>query len=239
MKTFDIPCLGYSVKADWYEGKTSEKILLVLIGWTSSRAAYKDLLSSIVAGTGMSALVFDYSGHGDSPLDINKTRPAQHFLEAIEVFDQLTAKHPQATISVMGTSYGGYLATQLTKYRAFDNLVLRVPAMYKPEDFYTISSKLHANWDRYAFRTDKAALAKHTLLLRASNFKGKTMVVIHELDEQVPHETTDAYIEAFHADTYVATGFPHTISNKQSRKDIVAYQKAIINWLTDKTKATR
>lgn len=240
--TLRIDCAGYAVKADWYEGENTDEIVLSLIGWTSNRKKYSDILSSIVQNTGMSALVFDYSGHGDSPFDVEKTRPAQHFLEVICVFDWLKERYPNAKIVVMGTSYGGYLATQLTKYRDFYKLILRVPAIYKPEDFYTLNGEINsdAGWTaKDAFRRDTDALAKHPLLVRASSFKGKTLVIVHELDEQVPTETTDAYIAAFKAETYIAKGFPHSTGDvPQSQK--LEYQDAINEWLlSEASGATR
>src|ERR1700722_13600135 len=138
VRTFDIPCTGYSIVADWHEGKTNKKILLALPGYTSSRLRQKDLVSAIVNKTGISSLVIDYTGHGDSPFELRNTRPAQHFLEVIYAFDWLKQNYPDAQIFVMGSSYGSFLATQLTKYREFDKLVLKVPAIYKPEAFYDL-----------------------------------------------------------------------------------------------------
>lgn len=232
-KTIDIECAGYTVNADFYENTSNKHIVLSLIGWTSNRQKYSDILNAICANTGASALVFDYSGHGDSPFDIHTTRPAQHFLEVIYVFDWLKEKYPNARLTVMGTSYGGYLAVQLTKYRTFNDLILRVPAIYKPSEFYTTNENLNSEkaWAaKDAFRRDVVALSKHPLLTRASSFKGRTLVVVHENDEQVPKQTTDAYIKAFNADVYVAEGFPHSIA-AMSTEQITAYQTAISEWL--------
>ncbi len=231
--TFDIECTGYAVKSDWYETDNTDEIILSLIGWTSNRKNYNDILSAICSDTGKSALVFDYSGHGDSPFNVNTTRPAQHFLEVTCVFDWLKQKYPKAKVTVMGTSYGGFLAVQLTKYRTFDNLILRVPAIYQPSDFYTLNEQINSDeaWAaKDAFRRDVEALARHPLLGRASSFKGRVLVVVHEKDEQVPKETTDAYINAFNAETYVAKGFPHSIFN-QTREELDAYQNTISEWL--------
>jgi alpha-beta hydrolase superfamily lysophospholipase len=237
-KTFEIECTGYSVKADWYETKNTDEIILSLIGWTSNRKKYNDILSAICTKTGKSALVFDYSGHGDSPFDVSTTRPAQHFLEVICVFDWIKEKYPNAQITVMGTSYGGFLATQLTKYRTFQNLVLRVPAIYKPSDFYTLNGDINSDegWAaKDAFRRDVEALSKHPLLARVSNFKGKALIVVHENDEQVPKETTDAFTNAFNADVHIAKGFPHSIYNQPTEK-VAEYQSAISDWLNKETK---
>lgn len=233
IKTLKVECTGYSVVADWYGGKSTDKVLLALIGWTAARKNYNDLLSAIVNNTGISALVFDYCGHGDSPFEAPETRPAQHFLEVIYVFDWLRERYPNAEITVMGTSYGGYMATQLTKYREFAKLVLRAPAIYKPEDFYTLNGAINSEegWAaKDAYRRDVEALAKHPLLARASNFKGNTLVVVHENDEQVPSETADAYIKAFNADVHAAKGFPHFMG-EMPRQQIVGYQKVISDWL--------
>lgn len=84
-----------------------------------------------------------------------------------------------------------------------------------------------------AFRKDVDALAQHPLLARASSFKGKTLVVVHEDDEQVPEETTDAYINAFKPDVYIAVGFPHSIRDVPDNQ-IVNYQNAISDWINKK-----
>ncbi len=230
-ETFDIECSGYAVKADWYATGNSNEIILSLIGWTSNRKRYSDILSAVCEKTGMSALIFDYSGHGDSPFDIQTTRAAQHFLEVIYVFDWLKDNYPNAKISVMGSSYGGFLATQLTKYREFDNLILRAPAIYKPSDFYTLRKKEDRE-STLIFRRDVEALAKHPLLARASNFRGRTLVIVHENDEQVPKETTDAYISAFNAEKYLAKGFSHSIEDQPNEK-LVEYENIISDWLNN------
>src|ERR1035437_6825461 len=233
MKDITIECSGYSVAADWYEGTSTDKILLALYGYSSKKANQTELVSSIVASTDMSALVFDYSGHGDSPFKLEDTRPAQHFLEVIYAFDWLKDQYPNAEISVMGTSCGGFLATQLTKYRSFDKLILRAPAIYQPNDFYTLNSEINSDsgWAaKDSFRKDKAALANHPLLARASSFSGKTLVVVHGSDEVIPKETTDAYIKAFDAEVYAAEGFSHSLVN-MPRDKVVEYQNKISDWL--------
>ena len=136
-QTIKISCSGYEIFADWYQGTDPAKVLLVLPGYKSSRKKGRHLNEKIVEITGTSILVIDYSGQGDSPFDLREVRPAQQFLEVIYAFDWLAAKYPQAEISVSGSSYGGFLATQLTKYRSFKNLILRAPAIYNPANFYT------------------------------------------------------------------------------------------------------
>lgn len=232
-----IECAGYSIATDWYEGANSNKILVVLPGYSSSKAKQKFHAEAMVQNTGTSALVVDFSGHGNSPFELCDTRPAQHFLELIYVFDWLVNKYPTSVISVSGSSYGGFLAVQLTKYREFANLVLRAPAIYKPTAFYDFWSERIDNVESYnaemkKYRQDSEALAKHPLLGRASAFKGKVLVVVHEKDEVVPSQTTDAFISAFNAEKYLAKGFSHAIDPAECDPALLtAYQAKISVWL--------
>lgn len=234
MKHIKIECDGYSVGADFYQGKNTDKILLTLIGWTSSKKTYGELLDAIVKNTGMSVLVFDYSGHGDSAVDVMQTTSAQHLAETKSVFDWLKSNYPKSQIAVMGSSYGGHLAAQLTKSREFNQLILRAPAIYKPSELNTLNGVINSDegWAaKDAYRKDAKQIAKHPLITGASNFKGKTLVVVHENDEVVNKTVTDAYIKAFGADVYVAKSFPHSMRDvpKKAKAD---YQKAISTWLT-------
>jgi len=232
-----IRCAGYDIVADWYEGNDKSKILIGLPGYSSSKARQKIHAEAMVQYTGTCALVVDFSGYGNSPFELRNTRPAQHLLELIYVFDWVKQKYPEATISVSGSSYGGFLAVQLTKYREFTNLVLRAPAIYKPSAFYDQWSTRIDNDEAYKsqmseYRHDTEALAKHPLLGRVSAFKGRVLVVVHENDEVVTRQTTDAYIKAFNADSFIAEGFSHTIDAAVSDPgQLQAYQDQIAIWL--------
>lgn len=231
MKKIEINCVSYSIAADLYENG-NEKIMLVLPGWTSSKKSYESLISFIVVEAKTSALVIDYSGHGESPLDAMEVRPAQHFLEVIAAFDWIKQNYPNSQISVMGTSYGGYMAVQLTKYRDFEDLILRVPAIYTPRDFYSLNKNIDRQHER-RYREDQEFLDSHPLLARASKFKGRTLVVWHEFDEYVPKETTDKYIEIFNAESYFAKGWKHSFKVDAPEQEQLAYKRAITDWLTD------
>ncbi len=231
MKSITIECQGYSLAADWYEGANNE-VLIVLVGYSSSKANYHDLVGAIVEQTGTSALVLDYSGHGKSPFELPDISAAQNFLEVIAAFDWIKAKYPRKIINVMGTSYGGFLATQLTIYRQFNKLVLRVPAIYRPEEFYTKWKNVDRDYIHAIYRKNDIVIPKHPLLERAKHFNGKVLVVVHEKDEIVPKLVTDTYIRTFGADTYLAKGFGHSFREHLGERDkILAYQKAITDWL--------
>jgi len=237
MKKIKINCVAYSIAADLYESGT-DKIILCLPGWTSSKAGYESLVSFIVDEVQTSALVIDYTGHGESPFDAMEIRPAQHFLEVIAAFDWIKDNYPDAQVSVLGYSYGGYMAVQLTKYRNFENLALQVPAIFAPRTFYSLNKNIDRQQERRN-RKDLSLLSSHPLLARASGFKGRTLVVWHELDDNVPKELTDKYIEIFRADNYLAKGWGHGFNGEASEQEQLAYKKAITDWLKQSGSSAR
>jgi pimeloyl-ACP methyl ester carboxylesterase len=229
MRKIGINCTAYTIAADLYEAST-EKIILVLPGWLSSKASYETLVSFIVKEAKTSALVIDYTGHGESPFNAMEIRPAQHLFEVITAFDWIEEHYPKAEISVIGTSYGGYMAVQLTLYRDFDNLVLRVPSVLSPKCFYSLNKNINRQQERL-YRKDRDFLNMHPLFAQASSFRGRTLVVQHELDENVPKETTDKYIETFKADSYLAKGWAHAFKSDASDEEQLSYKMAITDWL--------
>ncbi len=227
----DIDCLGYSVKADFYE-TVGDVAVLILIGFTSNKSRYQDFANLLQKEIKASVLVLDYSGHGKSPYKIEDVMPAENFIEVVRAFDWLKAKKPTSRVVVIGTSYGGFMATQLTKYRQFDKLVLRVPAIYKPSNFYSKWGEYDSIETRHDYRLNAKDLESHPLLKRAADFKGKTLVVTHELDTICPPNSTAPFIKAFQADHWVETGLGHSFRESGVTEDEAEkYYNKIIYWL--------
>lgn len=232
VQIISIPCLGYSLAADWYENENSDKVIFALLGYSSSKERNRDFLMTLGEKSGANVLAIDLSGHGENPFELDKTRPAQHLLETVEVFDWLRNTHSDTKITVLGTSYGGFLAAYLTRYRNFHKLILRTPAIYLPADLYSLQNEIDRDYTSRIYRKDKQAVANHPLFQQASVFNGKTLLVIHELDENVPVQTTDIYKDVFSADSYVVAGFKHSMRDVSNPiENIPAYQDAIANWL--------
>tara|TARA_B100000378_G_scaffold211652_1_gene174683 strand:- start:1805 stop:2560 length:756 start_codon:yes stop_codon:yes gene_type:complete len=238
LKTVEINCLGYAILADWYDGERTDEVLLYLMGSTSTRKRQQELVEAIVRDTGMSTLVIDYTGHGESPFELEDIRPAQHLLEVITAYDWIAQHYPNATISIVSGSYGAFLAAHLIAYRPVEKLVLRVPAIYKPEALYDVWGDRMEDEEKYrimseAYRRNIPSLKAHPIFEKnAKQFTGKTFVVVHSEDELIPSEVTDVYIEAFSADYYIADGFKHAVSQSNpTEAQMAAYQKAISGWL--------
>lgn len=239
IKSFEIACAGYSIKADWYEGKKADTVVLVLQGFASDRSRQADFTDHLVKTLGVSALVIDYSGHGDSPFELKDTRPAQHLLEAVYAFDWITTNYPNSNVIVIGNSYGSFLASHLSFYRAISTIILRAPAIYEPSEFYNLWLTRFANEDAYResivdYRSDAVALRKsHLFTGKVKNIPAHALVVVHELDEVIPRQTSDAYIQAFEADNFIAHSFKHAVSQSDvSKEQITDYYNRITDWLS-------
>lgn len=235
--TLEIECTGYSILADWYEGIDTDQVLLILMGFRSTRSRQEEFTEYVVGATGASALVVDYSGHGESPFVLEETRPAQQVLEVIYAYEWIRNKYPNAEISVIGNSYGSFLAAHLVRYKEVESLVLRAPAIYKPNALYDLWSLRLADEAAYGelifkYRTDIDELRKNPLFENASKLVKRTLVVVHEHDEVIPRQTSDVYAEEFKADSFIAEGFSHAVSQSNISQDqLIDYQRRIVSWL--------
>lgn len=230
-KQITIPITGYSLEADLHEGTSEQAILLTFVGFGSSKQSNSDFMAKIVAATGVSAFVVDLSGHGESPLNVDETMPAQHVLEAAIAYDWIKVAYPERTIHVMGTSYGGFVAAYLSRFRAVEKLILRTPAIYEPKNFYTEHKYIDKLLVR-EYRKNSEALKKHPLFLQESLIDTSTLLVVHGEDRSVPTETTDVYSSVFASETYVAEGFAHPFRDPSNPQDGVAkYYDVVTNWL--------
>lgn len=230
-KEISIPITNYTVDADWYENTEATATILVFVGFGSHKGRQSELVKTIAEQAGVNALVVNLSGQGEGSFTMDEMTPAQHVMEAVFVYDWLKTSYSEQAIYCMGTSYGGFIAAYLTRFREIDALVLRTPAIYRPEDFYT----RHQYIDKRAareYRKEAEILLRHPLFLQPALGNPKALVVVHGNDESVPVETTDVYSDNFNAEVYVAKGFVHAFrdpSNPQSAKN--AYYRAIIDWL--------
>jgi len=229
-KTIDIQCEGYSVKADIYEGRADGAVLLSLIGRTSRRTKqrYFDFLPRLANELGTTSIIFDYTGHGDSPFDIKKRSAAQHLQEVLRVFDWVKENYPNRKTFVVGSSYGGFLATHLSQQRDFDVLTLQAPAIYRPSDF-NLTYEEEDDKKTGEFRRNPAELSEHPLLQNAKKFAGKVLLVVHKRDERIPTEVTDAYAKAFNCKVIVED-VPHSLG-QATKEEVDHYNETIFNWI--------
>ena len=211
---------------------SNTNLILALPGYTSAAVNYTKMFDHVTSNCDYDAIVLDISGHGETPGDLPETMPAQHFLEIIQVYDWVVDNNPNKEICVMGTSYGGFMATQLTKYRQFESLILRAPALYEPHLFYTRYKNIGDDSHQHKYRHSDVDFTEHPLLIRAQRFKGRTFIMQHELDDICPKRQTDAFVNAFGADSWVAPDTKHGFKESSyTAEQETRYYRQISDWL--------
>lgn len=233
----DIQCPAYSIKADTYQGSDDTKVIIVLHGYSSSKQSQVPHAKALAEQTGAHVVALELSGHGNSSIELGATRPAQHLIEVVCAYDWVTAQYPNAAISVSGASYGGFLAANLSQYRTIDALILRAPAIYPPKALYDPWSLRLADVDGYTkkattYRTNTALLAEHSMFHADVSYQ-RALVMVHEHDEVVPQQTTDAYINALNADSFIAEGFRHNMKNGTTIPQMEAYHTRVADWCNE------
>lgn len=230
-KEIHIPVLNYSIAADLHERESSDAISLVFVGFSSSKQSNSDFVARLANEAQQSAIVLDFSGHGDSQFKLDDTSPAQHLLESVAAFDWIQQTYPGRLINVIGTSYGGFMAAYLCKYRPINRLVLRTPAIYEPSSFYT----RHQSIDKIAvreYRRQTDLLVSHPIFTELNMQQPPTLLVVHGNDESIPTTTTDIYRESFDANVYTAEGFVHAMRDPSNPTDkLDEYHTVISDWL--------
>ncbi|AIO39798.1 prolyl oligopeptidase family protein [Burkholderia cenocepacia] len=99
-------------------------------------------------------------------------------------------------IAVVGSSYGGYLATILTELRPVRWLGLRVPALYLDDGWNTPKRALHVEHDLVAYRKRIVPASDNRALRALARFAGDVLIVESEHDQIVPHTAITNYLQA-------------------------------------------
>jgi len=229
-KEVKIENVGYTLRADWYE-TDKDSVLLVLPGFGTSKERYAAFTQELVKRTGYSALVLDYAGHGVSPFAIEDVSRADNFSDVVVAFDWLVDNYGQKRITVLATSYGGFHAAYLTKFRTFENVIFRVPASYPEATFYSKYGRLK---DRHSadYRNNPDSYINHYLFSNTDAVKGRALVVTHELDTVCTPVATTPFAQAFGADTWEAPGFEHGFRQSDvSEEQVQEYYEKIAEWI--------
>lgn len=208
--------------------------LLFVHGWGGSQE--QDLeRAQAMAALGYVCLTFDLRGHALTEAQHYTVTREDNLQDLVAAYDAL-AREPlvdTAAIAVVGSSYGGYLATLLTTIRSVRWLALRVPALYRDEE-----------WDKPKRALDREEIAEYRrgvvlstenrALAACSGFRGDVLIVESEHDELVPHQTILSYVKAFSRTrslTYrVIDGADHALSDESCRK---SYSSVLTGWATE------
>ncbi|MCD5974055.1 Dipeptidyl aminopeptidase/acylaminoacyl-peptidase-like protein [Pseudomonas savastanoi pv. glycinea] len=208
--------------------------ILFVHGWGGSQQ--RDLArAKNITGLGCVCLTFDLRGHERTHEMRSKVSREQSLADLLAAYDRLVS-HPAVdsdAIAVIGSSYGGYLATILSSMRPVKWLALRVPALYWDADWEMPKQELDR--DKLAhYRRSAVTAADNRALAACKEFHGDVLLIESEQDDYVPHATLMSYRSAFeqaHSLTYrLVDGADHALSSDLSQS---MYSSMLTNWISE------
>lgn len=224
----------------FYPEQVKEKnpAIIFIHGWASSEQPYLTRAKALIE-LGFICLAFSMRGHGDSDGDIKKQTRRDFLNDTIAAYDFFTKQHGVDTdkISIVGASFGAYLAALVSQERSVSNLAFRVPANYSDEHFdeaqFNFSgdnsvSLLHPKF--------KVLQAKQTYALKAlHNFSGKVLIIESEKDELIPHQIIENYVHAVKDKNklthVVMKNASHNLTNEKMLQEFI---DILTEWFKDK-----
>ncbi|GAB3395489.1 alpha/beta hydrolase family protein [Azotobacter armeniacus] len=214
--------------------------LLFVHGWGGSQE--RDLKRARgIAGLGCVCLTFDMRGHGGTLAQQQGVTREDNLRDIVAAYD-LLAGHPaidSESIAVVGSSYGGYLASILTSLRPVKWLGLRVPALYRDAEWTRPKRELDRQ-DLQLYRHSPLTAADNRALAACAAFRGDVLIVESEHDSLIPHTTIMSYRSAFigaHSLTYrIIDGADHALSVDTCQQ---AYTSILVQWVTEMVVGSR
>lgn len=230
----DIAVGGTSLAGTLIAPETVVPGVLFVQGWGSSQEQYLPRAREIAA-LGCVCLTFEPRGVAEEdPRHATVTRE-DNLRDLIAAYDVLAGQEAvdAAAIAVVGSSYGGYLAAILSALRPVRWLALRVPALYKDEDWALPKQQLNKD-ELAAYRQGPVAVEENRALRACARFSGDVLLVESECDDTVPHAVFANYRAAFGnalSMTYrVIGGADHGLSEEPWQQ---AYTSLLVTWATE------
>ncbi len=211
--------------------------VILVHGWDGSQQQYIERAHEIAA-LGCICLTFDLRGHAEDKAERDMVTREDNLGDMLAAYDLLVS-HPAVdatNIAVIGSSYGGYLATVLSSMRRVRWMALRAPALYKDEDWLVPKRQLNKE-EVAAYRETVVKPEDNRALAASAAFEGDVLIVESEHDTTVPHPVIENYKAAFgkaHSMTYrVISGGDHSLSTPAFRE---AYGTILVSWMDEMVK---
>jgi pimeloyl-ACP methyl ester carboxylesterase len=230
----DIAVDGEHIEGTVVAPKTSSPGVLFVHGWGGNQQQYLARARAI-AGLGCVCVAFDLRGHGGTEEQQETVTREENLKDVIAAYDALAGQPgvDPDSIVVVGSSYGGYLAAILTSLRPVRWLALRVPALYKDDDWALPKVELK-KYGLAAYRRGRVKPDENRALKACAAFEGDVLIVESEHDDIIPHPVFENYIAAFknaRSLTYrVIDGADHGLSKPPWQQ---AYTTLLVNWATE------
>jgi uncharacterized protein len=212
---------------------TAMPAMLFVQGWGSGQEVYLPRAREIAA-LGCLCLTFEPRGVArDDPRHETVSRE-DNLRDVVAAYDLLAGQPgvDAEAIGVIGASYGAYLAAILTSLRPVRWLGLRVPALYKDQDWDEPKRRLDRD-ELAAYRRRPLDPEENRALRACAAFRGEVLLVESERDDVVPHPAIANYLATFakaHSLTYRVIAGDHGLSEKPAQQ---AYTSLLVNWVTE------
>lgn len=209
--------------------------VLFVHGWGGSQKQYLARARE-VAALGCVCLTFDLRGHAQTKLQYETVTREQNLRDVLAAYDTLVERRhvdPDA-IAVIGSSYGGYLASVLTAMRPVKWLGLRAPALYIDTDWESPKLLLHRQQDLKGYRRSFIPAEGNRALRACQEFQGDVLLIESQFDDIIPRTVLTSYREACkHARSLTyrcVQGADHGLTEVADQR---AYTALLVAWLTE------
>lgn len=209
--------------------------VLFVHGWGGSQEQYLARARE-VAALGCVCLTFDMRGHARTRSQLDQVTREDNLRDVLAAYDTLAKQRgvDAASVAVVGSSYGGYLASILTSVRAVRWLALRAPADYKDDDWTLPKGQLRAHQGLDAYRRLPVLPAGSRALQACRAFTGHSLIVESGEDRVVPAQVVANYRAAFTATASLTVrtleGVDHSLSTDAAQ---AAYTSVLLAWLKE------
>src|SRR3989338_1823085 len=214
-------------------GGKNRGAVLFIHGWKSKQDRFYQLAQNL-SDKGFTCLTFDLPGHGESEGNPDSLSIAIYFKAVTVAYDFLAAQSNM--VSIVGSSFGSYLAAILISKRPIKNLILRTPSNYPDEEFSRVGKIRTATDypDVVEWRKQKFDYSATESLRSVHQFNGHILIVESEKDEMVPHQTVENYLNAVPDKTkltyYLMKDAPHSLTGYPAF--IQEFNKLATDWLS-------
>ena len=224
------------IEARLIAGVSAGPGVLFVHGWGGNQQQYLNRARA-VAELGFICLTFDLRGHARSDGQRDLVSREDNLRDLLAAYDALASQPgcDRASLGVVGSSYGAYLAAILTSERAVKWLALRAPALYNDAGWELPKRQLHEDPDFCAYRRRSVAAEENRALRACAAFPGDVLVVESEQDDVVPHPVIANYLAAF---TRARSLTHRAIKYADHGLTDISWQRAstsfLLQWLADR-----
>lgn len=238
--TIDIEVDGKHIAGTLVGPDTLVPGVMLVHGWDGSQDQYVARAHEIAA-LGCICLTFDLRGHVRHQADRDSVTREDNLRDVVAAYDQLV-HHPAvdpSAIAIIGSSYGGYLAAILTSLRDVRWLGLRVPALYRDDDWHKPKNSLPRD-ELVAYRHSVVDPATNRALRACLQFHGDVLIVESEHDHLVPHQVIQNYraacVNAQSLTYRMIKDADHALSETRWQQ---TYTGLLVNWMTEMVQSAR